>query len=345
MSYDDDYFRKFLEEQRRIDRLVNDAFGVGAVRNLLADLDPIRRYEDQISKSIFTDAANSSAVQAAIDAANGFGASALDQVRRDIENQQSLIDQARGVWPEQLEHFGITDRAVQRYLEQESLLITSQASAIQDYFEPYSAIQDSIKEAINFARNIDVDSLLGLNVDALMQKLDPLRQHLDLLEETFQEADIPVEESGAAREPTFDRARIIVGLKILDALIFDRIYKIVILWIALNSTSSIDPDQLNRVEAAVVQLAEQQQSVSALHVDLSEGYELVEALTTTKVYLRTGPSQENDDILLLPPGSRFLITRERDGWSAGLAYVEESNPIPGWVSSDFLVPSPVDNGE
>lgn len=343
MSYDDNYFQKFLEEQKRIDRLVNDTFGVGSIRDLLADIDPIRRYEEQISKAISTDIANSLTVQAAIDAANGFNSSALNQVRRDIENQQSLIDRVRGVWPEQLEHFGITDRAVQGYLEQERLLMTSHASAIQDYLEPYSAIQDSINDAINFARNVDVDSLLGLNAEALMQKLDPLRQHLELLEETFQETEIPVEEYEAG--PTFDRAKVIAALKILDALIFDRIYKIVILWIALNSSGSIDPVQLNRVEAAIVQLAEQQQSVLTLHDDLSDGYELVEALTTTKVYLRTGPSQENEDILLLPSKSRFLVTRERDGWSAGLAYVGESNPIPGWVSSDFLVPFPVDDSE
>jgi hypothetical protein len=178
-----------------------------------------------------------------------------------------------------------------------------------------------------------------------VQKLDPLRQHLERLEETFQDADIRAEESEAGREPTFDRAKVIAGLKILDALIFDRIYKIVILWIALNSQSSIDPDQLNRVEAAIVRLAAQQQSVSMRQDVLSEGSELVEARTTTKVYLRTGPSQENEDILLLPPSTRFLITRERDGWSAGLAYVGESASIPGWVSSDFLVPSPVDDGE
>lgn len=345
MSYGDDYIEKLLDEQRRIERLVYDACGVGAIRDLLADIDPIRRYEDQISTVISTDVTNLTAVQAAIDAVNGFNSSALDQVRRDIENQQSLIDQARGVWSEQLNHFGIADRAVQGYFEQEYLLATSQASALQDYLKPYSAVQDSINDAINFARNVDVDSLLGLNADALMQKLDPLRQRLGLLEETFQEAEIPVEDSKSGLEPTFDRAKVIAALKILDALIFDRIYKIVILWIALNSSSSIDPDQLNRVESAVVQLAEQQQSVLALHDDLSEGYELVEALTTTKVYLRTGPSQENEDILLLPPSTRFVITRERDGWSAGLAYFGNSNPIPGWVSSDFLVPSPVDDVE
>lgn len=345
MSYDDDYFQKFLDEQRRIDRLVNDAFGVGAIRDLLADLDPIRRYADQISEAISIGGANLSAFQAEIDASNGFSSSALDQVRQDIENQQIFIEQARGIWPEQLEHFGITDRAIKEYLKQERLLITSQASALQDYLEPYSAIQESINHAINFTRNVDVDSLLGLNVDAMMQKLDPLRHHLKLLEETFQAAEIPAEQGESGRQPTVDRDKVIVGLKILDALIFDRIYKIVILWVALNSSSSIDPDQLNRVEAAVAQLAEQQQSVSTLHDDLSEGYELVEAMTTTQVYMRTGPSQENEDILLLPPSTRFLITRERGGWSAGLAYVGESNPIPGWVSSDFLVPSPVHDGD
>lgn len=344
MSYDD-YFQKFLEEQRRIDRLVDDALGVGSVRDLLADLDPIRRYEDQISRAISADLAKSSAVQAAIDAANGFSSSTVEQVRRDIETQQSLINQARGVWPDQIEHFGIADRAVQEYLKQERLLMTTQASTIQEYLGPYRAIQDSINDTINFARSVDVDALLGLSADALIQKLGPLRRHLELLEEAFQETEVPAEDREASRKPTFDRAKVIAGLKILDALIFDRIYKIVILWIALSTSSSVDPEQLNRVEAAVAQLAEHQQSVSTLHDDLSEGHELIEALTTTKVYLRTGPSQANEDILLLPPSSRFLITQERDGWSAGLAYVGESNPIPGWVNSDFLVPVPVDDGE
>lgn len=344
MSYDD-YFQNFLEEQRRIDRLVGGALGVGAVRDLLADLNPIQRYEDQICRAISADLAKTSAVQAAIDAANGFSLSAAEQVGRNIETQKSLINQARGVWPDQIEHFGIADRAVLEYLEQERLLMTTQAVAIQENLEPHRAIQDSINDTINFARNIDVDALMGLSADALIQKLDPLRRHLEVLEETFQKAEILAEDRETSRKPAFDRAKIIAGLKILDALIFDRIYKIVILWIALSSFSSVDSEQLNRVEAVVAQLAEQQRSVSTLHDDLSEGYELIEALTTTKVYIRTGPSQANEGILLLAPSSRFLITQERDGWSAGLAYVGESNPIPGWVNSDFLVPVPLDDSE
>ena len=315
MSFDDG-IRRFLEEQRRINRLVSDAMRVNSVQRILDAIEPLHQYRDHVSAT-------------------------LDQIQRDALEQQTLIDQATDVLPGQFNHYQFAEQAIRAHLDRE-LRLVAEPEAFPASLSPLKAIHDSIEDALRFTHDIDVQSLAGLGSQALLDKLNPLGSDLEVLADACQQVDLSEDGEEADTENSFDRANLLTGLKILDALIFDRIYKIVILWIALNSCDGVDPEQLDRVENAVAKLAENQQTVVSFQEHLEVGHELVSAITTTSVYLRTGPSQERDAILLLPAGTQVSITSERDGWSAGLAYLGEDNPIPGWISSDFLVPNPDD---
>jgi len=324
-----------------MDKLIDDALGVGSIQTYLKQVDSIQQYQDRVSSMLEVDLKRLG-VQSALDQISNFSATETARIERQILDQQCLIDQVREAWPDQSSYFSLADQAIQAQIDYEKQLldaygITNIAATV------HQPLQEAIDRALDFTRGLDIDALLGMDQQSLVERLNPVQEQLEKLEKIYREFDFRDGDADDETETKSDRTKVLAGLKLLDSLIFDRLYKVLILWFAINSSSSVDSEQLNRIEGAVNQLAEHHHTIEAFHDELAEGHDLASTVTTTDVYLRTGPSVSNDEILLLQSGTRFLVTREHEEWSAGLAYAQGENPMPGWVHSDFLVPLPSEN--
>jgi len=326
-----DCFRRLLDESKHRSALVDKAFGAYSAQELLGSIDLIDRYKKQITSAIGIESINSSSMQAAISAVSGLSLFANEEVRRHLIDQQSLINQVREVWPGQIKQ---PVPAAIAFVEQQKLLMSSGVDTFLDTVNPYADIKSSLANALQLTKGIDVDALLGLKADLLLQQIDPIKDHLKKLEESFLQFKPPDDASLRAVSES-DRAKIISGLRLLDIIIFDRIFKIVMLVLALSSSGEVE--RISQIENVIYKLAEHQQNILSLQEKLLGHNEFLSTVTTD-VYLRTGPSTSNDSICLLRLGTQFLVTKERDGWSAGMVYLSEENPVYGWVNSDFLVP-------
>jgi len=320
-----------LDESKHRSALVDKAFGAYSAQELLGSIDLIDRYKKQITSAIGIESINSSSMQAAISAVSGLSLFANEEVRRHLIDQQSLINQVREVWPGQIKQ---PVPAAIAFVEQQKLLMSSGVDTFLDTVNPYADIKSSLANALQLTKGIDVDALLGLKADLLLQQIDPIKDHLKKLEESFLQFKPPDDASLRAVSES-DRAKIISGLRLLDIIIFDRIFKIVMLVLALSSSGEVE--RISQIENVIYKLAEHQQNILSLQEKLLGHNEFLSTVTTD-VYLRTGPSTSNDSICLLRLGTQFLVTKERDGWSAGMVYLSEENPVYGWVNSDFLVP-------
>lgn len=326
-----DCFRRLLDESKHRSALVDKAFGAYSAQELLGSIDLIDRYKKQITSAIGIESINSSSMQAAISAVSGLSLFANEEVRRHLIDQQSLINQVREVWPGQIKQ---PVPAAIAFVEQQKLLMSSGVDTFLDTVNPYADIKSSLANALQLTKGIDVDALLGLKADLLLQQIDPIKDHLKKLEESFLQFKPPDDASLRAVSES-DRAKIISGLRLLDIIIFDRIFKIVMLVLALSSSGEVE--RISQIENVIYKLAEHQQNILSLQEKLLGHNEFLSTVTTD-VYLRTGPSTSNDSICLLRLGTQFLVTKERDGWSAGMVYLSEENPVYGWVNSDFLIP-------
>lgn len=329
--------RRFVDEQSRIQDLVDQAMGGPTMRAIIEASDPFRQLRLQIPSVLGVEAQLSSSMRAALDAASGINLSATDQfVQQLFDDQQTLVDRATAALTPQIDHLALAQQAIQPYLGIERLAdqMRLETAGVQSLRSMY----DSIDQALNFAQGLDINALLGMNPDALLDKINPLQRYLQELEESL--ADLgPIEEADEP-ESKLTRANVLAGLDILRHVLFEYVYKIMIVWLALHGSGALDQEQLDRIEHAVLQIAEHHQAVEALHDDIATGSELRTTITTTQVYLRTGPSQANDDITLLPAGTQFVATRHHEEWSAGMATLENGSQLPGWVHSDYLVPVP-----
>jgi hypothetical protein len=339
MSFDDDYIRRLLNEQNRVRDLVDQALGGPTIRAIFEAADPFQQLRHQLPSVLGVTEELWSNMRAAIDAASCIRptAPATDPLIQNlIDEQRMLFERAEATLRPQIDQFALAQQAILPYLEIERLaeqmrLNTAAVASIQ-------SMHESIDQALTFARGIDTNPLFGMNPAELLDRINPLQRHLKELEESL--AHLGSVEEADAPDSKLTRAKILAGLDILRLVLFEYVYKIMMLWLALHGSGVINQEQLDRIESAVLQIAEHHQAVEAFHEDIANGSDLSTAITTTQVYLRTGPSQSNDSITLLPAGTQFLVTRQQDDWSAGLATMDNGSQLPGWINSDFLVPAP-----
>ena len=335
MSLSDDNIRRFLDERNRIQDLLDQAMGGPTMRAIIEAREQGQQWWPQIPSVLGAESELSPSIRAALDAASGINATATDQfVQKLFDDKQSLIDRATAALTPQMAHLTLAQQAIQPYLGIERL--EDQIRPKTASFESLRSMYDSIDQALKFAEGLDTSSLLVMSPETLLGKISPIQRHLQELEESL--ADHGPIEATDEPESKLSRAKVLAGLNILRHVLFEYVYKFMILWLALHG--SLDQEQLDRIEQAVLQIAEHHQAVEALHDDIAIGSELSTTITTTQVYLRTGPSQANDHITLLPAGTQFLVTRHHEEWSAGLATLENGSQLPGWVHSDYLVPVP-----
>ncbi len=341
MGFSDDHIRRLLDEQNRMQDLVDRAMGGPTMRAILEANEPFRQLRHLIPSVLGVESELLSSTRAALGGASSVSLSANDQfVRQLLDDRQATIERATEVLRPQIDQLALAQHAIQPYLD--TVRLADQQRRLETAgVESLRSMCDSIDQAMNFGRGLDTDSLLGMDPDALLHKIDPLRRHLEELQEsiaylgTIGETDEP--------ESKLTRADVLAGLDILRQVLFEYVYKIIIIWLALHGSCDVDQKQLDEIERTVIQIAKHHDAVETLRHDVAAGSEMSATITTTQVYLRTGPSQDNEHITLLPAGAQFLVTRQQEEWSGGLARLKNGNQLPGWVSSDYLVPVPSDS--
>lgn len=333
MSFGNDHIRRLVEEQDRVQRLIDQALGGPTMRAIAEASDPLRQLRNQIPSVLGIAAGLSSSIQASLDA-NLLAVAATNRLAPQLfKDQHDLVEQARKALASQLHQYQLADRAIKPFLDFERL--TGQLHLGSSAVDSMSSMQASIDGALNLARGIDAKTLLAMSPDMLMDKIAPLRSRLLELEQNL--GQLAHHDEPEDQKAKLTRANLLAGLDMLRVVLFEYVYKIVMIWLALSSSGNFDQQQLDRIERSVLQLVEHHHTVSALHDDIAEGHQLLVSVTTTEVFLRTGPSQLNESIVLLQPSARFLITRQQGEWSAGLATMADGKQFPGWIHTDYLV--------
>lgn len=211
MGFSDDYLRHFLDEQNRMQDLVDQAMGGPTMRAIIEASDPFRQLRHQIPSVLGVEAELSSSMRAALDAASGASLSATDQFLQLFDDQQTLIERATAALTPQIDHLALAQQAIQPYLGIERL--ADQMRLETAGVESLRSMYDSIDQALNFAHGLDTSALLGMNPDALLDKISPIQKHLQELEESL--AGLGPIEGADEPDSKLTRAKVLAGLDIL----------------------------------------------------------------------------------------------------------------------------------
>src|SRR5690606_35419296 len=169
MTYDDEYIRRILAEQKRMQDLVDQAMGGPNMRAMIESIKQFQEWKDNIPSYVGMTAKLFSEMRTALDTASGINISpTIQHVTQLFKEQQSLVNSAKNGLRPLLEHYELTRSALRPYFEHQQL--ANQFRINSSVVDSMQSIQAAIEDAMQFAKRIDTSTFPGMNVDELLSE-------------------------------------------------------------------------------------------------------------------------------------------------------------------------------